>query len=609
MSYIRIKKLEVSGPNRTTSSIEFGEKVTIIAGPSDTGKTCIYRCINYALGASNREENIPLDEQDGYDTIKLYVAIEDGVLTLTRKNNGKGITVESSSPTIGSGEYLISPTKKNPKSTNDLFLKILGLSADIKLPKNNKGDSASFTWRTLIQAFMVDEERADSKNSILLAQKNQPLYLASIVYLLTHDELDDYKGDKESETIKKAKRNALIEYIKGQRASLEKKKKEYESKIANYASNKSVDEQIEELNSKLAYINEEIDSATEEIKKLSDEVIAVQDRLSKNQALMTRYDNLNSQYSTDINRLTFIVDNEDLIKQKKRPTKCPYCEQDMIPHDHSSYIAASQAELAKLMQKANELEETRVGLQNQIDDDSEIIEEYKEEIEEHSTHIKAALIPQRNQITSMMQTYEEYLRIKASLEYLAESDTEFKTDQEKYEKEAAETTFHPFNGKELLYGLMNHDLVSNATRILSEIGYSPIETVVFSEKNLDLLVNGKRKTNRGKGYKAFTNSVLLLAFQQLMNEKAAKNPHFYIFDSPLKGLSLANGIDYKEDIRKGYFQYLINNETNDQIIVIDNTKEHELPELESNEYVKVYEFTGNEALEGRYGFLLDVRKK
>ena len=80
MSYIRIKKLEVSGPNRTTSSIEFGEKVTIIAGPSDTGKTCIYRCINYALGASNREENIPLDEQDGYDTIKLYVAIEDGVL-------------------------------------------------------------------------------------------------------------------------------------------------------------------------------------------------------------------------------------------------------------------------------------------------------------------------------------------------------------------------------------------------------------------------------------------------------------------------------------------------------------------------------------------------
>lgn len=40
MGYIKITKLEVSG-EKGTSSIEFGEHLTIIAGPSDTGKSYI----------------------------------------------------------------------------------------------------------------------------------------------------------------------------------------------------------------------------------------------------------------------------------------------------------------------------------------------------------------------------------------------------------------------------------------------------------------------------------------------------------------------------------------------------------------------------------------
>lgn len=608
MSFMKLKSLEVSGPNKTTSSIEFGEKVTIIAGPSDSGKTCIFKCINYVLGASNKDENIPLDEQDGYDTIKLEMLVDDGTLILERKVNGKSVTVTSTSQKISSGEYLISPTKKNPKSTNDLFLNILGLDNNIKLPKNNKGQPASFTWRTIIQAFMVDEERADSKTSILLAQQNQPLYLASLIYLLTGDELSKYIGDKEASTIKKAKRDALIDYIKRQRTALETQKAELEEKMKEIGGDTTIEDQIKALNLQLDTVNEKIDKATSSNQVLSTDLIVVQDRLAKNKALMSRYETLNSQYSTDINRLTFIVDNENIIEKNKRPTKCPYCDHDMVPHDHSSYIAASRAELVKLVQKSNELEETKIGLQNQIDDDTDLIQEYKEEIAEANSQVKESLIPQRNKISTMLQAYNEYLRIKASLEYLSESDRKFEEDQTTYENEDI-NTFTPFNGKEILFDLIQHDIATNANEILEGTGYTPIETVEFIKKTVDLLINGKRKTNRGKGYKAFTNSVLLLAFQKLLSSKAEKNPHFYVFDSPLKGLSIARGTEYKENVRSGYFQYLIDNATDDQTIVIDNTNEHELPELQANEFVKIYEFTGNDAVEGRYGFLLDVRKK
>ena len=47
MGYMKLKKLTVSGENKSDSIIEFGSKLTIIAGPSETGKSTIYRCLDY----------------------------------------------------------------------------------------------------------------------------------------------------------------------------------------------------------------------------------------------------------------------------------------------------------------------------------------------------------------------------------------------------------------------------------------------------------------------------------------------------------------------------------------------------------------------------------
>lgn len=608
MPSIKLISLAASGPNKSLSTIDFGDRITIIAGPSDSGKTCIYKCINWALGASNDEDNVPFDEQDGYDTVVLTLGVGDGRVTITRKTDWKKVEVSSSSPSIESGEYLLSPTKANPNSTNDLFLSILGLPTDLSLPKNEKGETNRFTWRTIVKAFMVDESRADSSKSILLAKDNQTLYIASLIYLLTGSELDEYKGDKEAEKIKKAKHAALLEYIKGQRASLEKKKIEFESKIKDLESNESIEDKIEDLNNAIIELNAAIDRITAESQELSDSLLIVQEKISKNRSLLSRYETLNSQYATDINRLTFIVNNEELINQEEKPTKCPYCDSDMKPNDHSSYLQASRAELVKLIQKANELEDTRSELQDTIDDDEQMADDYKERIEANRMMIKEKLTPQRAEIANMLQNYKEYLSIMASLNYMKQYDVELDEEQKKYEKAAETTSFTPFKGREMLFNTINEEIVENAKSILESMHYEPLESVEFSDKNLDLVINKKRKTNRGKGFKAFTNSVLLLAFQKLLSNKVDDVSFFYIFDSPLKGLSLAQGIDYDHDIRAGYFRYLINLETSDQIIVIDNTREHELPMLESNVHVKIYEFTGNENTDGRYGFLMDVRK-
>ena len=60
----------------------------------------------------------------------------------------------------------------------------------------------------------------------------------------------------------------------------------------------------------------------------------------------------------------------------------------------------------------------------------------------------------------------------------------------------------------------------------------------------------------------------------------------------------------RNDLRKGFFRYVFENLAEDQIILIENTDQHELPSIESNIDIKVYIFTGDNS--GRYGFLEGV---
>ena len=80
MNRIHINKLIITG-EKGISTLEFGEKLTIITGPSDTGKSYIYKCIYYLLGSKS---TVPFDSSIGYDTISLVLrrGLED--ITLTR---------------------------------------------------------------------------------------------------------------------------------------------------------------------------------------------------------------------------------------------------------------------------------------------------------------------------------------------------------------------------------------------------------------------------------------------------------------------------------------------------------------------------------------------
>ncbi len=107
-----IKSVGASGAGKRYSSVTFDkDKVNIIYGPSNSGKSYVIECIDFMLWG----DGIPFTRDNtGYDTIHMDVESDTGIsLNLKRKivdgpKGDKGdskMEVTASLPDIRSGEY------------------------------------------------------------------------------------------------------------------------------------------------------------------------------------------------------------------------------------------------------------------------------------------------------------------------------------------------------------------------------------------------------------------------------------------------------------------------------------------------------------------------
>lgn len=608
MAYIKLLKLTATGPSDKISTIEFGKKATIIAGPSDSGKTCVFKCIDFVLGAKNDEDHAPFDEEDGYTTVNLLIDTSYGQISLTREQGSNKTQVSCDNQSIENGEYLLKANKNNPKTINGLMLKILGLREDLSIPKNEEGEPETFTWRTLKRAFFVDENRTDQSKSILLPATGDTAYLAGLIYFLTDNDLSNFLLRDETKEIKEAKKNAIIGYISSHKQEMLNRKNDLLTKLSTSGNDiDSVSILIDDLNQQMFNINTEIEQLTEETKHTSSQLIQLQTKHQKNTILYSNYNALKTDYQKDIDRLSFIVQHELMHSNIKKNTKCPYCDHKITPKASESYIEASRIELRRVITNLNDLEETSVNLKDTLDDEADLIQVYEDTMIKNKNKVAEVLLPQRQRIADTLRNYEEYISLKSAIHQLEFADEALSNDLENYKK-GKDLPRIPFQAKKLFYDLIGSYIKENGLAVLNKMGNLDVNTIDFLETKLDLVINNKKKNKRGKGYKAYTNSVLLLLFRKFVEEKSANKIGLFMFDSPLKNLSIPEEIDDDtNNIRKGFFDYIINLKTDDQIIIFENTKHLELPQLDENEDTKIHIFTQKEN-SGRYGFLNGVKK-
>ena len=119
MADFYIEKLVVKGAGKKDAIAEFDKELTIISGPSNTGKTTIILCIDYIFGS----DNPPFARTTGYETIILFVRTENGSIQFTRKLESNKIDVVSSDDRIESGTYKHRIPTKSMEAISKVWLR------------------------------------------------------------------------------------------------------------------------------------------------------------------------------------------------------------------------------------------------------------------------------------------------------------------------------------------------------------------------------------------------------------------------------------------------------------------------------------------------------
>lgn len=604
-----IRSVGASGPGKRYSSVSFDkDKVNIIYGPSNSGKSYVIECIDFMLWG----DGIPFTrENTGYDTIHMDVESDTGIaLNLKRKivDGKKGDAGESkmeivtSSPDIRSGEY----TKAD---YNALMLRLMGINEEHKIIAFQDFRPEKLSLRYLCHMFYLSENVIFTDKPVIDNPKYSKPYAAmSIIYfLLTGDDLNSILPEisKKERDERKIKREAVISYIYDKKEILRKQKDTLEVSLQQ-EDDEDLDLKMDSTVAQIAAIEEEIKNLTVKSSNLLEEIYAVSAKLEEATFLRNRYKTLRSQYSSDLKRLHFIIEGDQSPKKKVQVLTCPFCGSDMKREDEEtkSYAAASEAELANLIEQIEDLKLTEKDVQSQIDVLEETIGRLNSENEEIVDQIREKLQPRALSLKNTLASYKRIVELKKELEAIETLSSDLGTDV--LEKEAED------DGQAPIYN-PNPYLMESGWQKWSDLFQEMVQACAYPGKpqarisieTHDAIVGRKYKKDEGKGYRAFLNVLVLFSLMKRLEVEGTYRPGLMILDSPilsLKEKKANSGITEKDKadpgMRESLFQYLMNQCGDNQIIIAEN----EIPQTSNMDYskAKLIEFGGE-----REGFLLD----
>lgn len=589
-----IEKIIVTGSGRTDSIIELSNGVNIIYGPSNTGKTYIVKCIDYMFG-SERE---PIDISTGYQYIKIIVRTQCGTITMSRKIGENKIEVSSNDNNVPSGKYATKASRTNyDKTINSVWLSLIGIN-DLHLVISNENYKKQIlSWRTFSHMFMLTETKIISEYSAILSGRDtsNTAVIASLIFLLSGQDFAETET-KDTKEIKEAKKNAVKAYINKELFRLSERNQEL---LAQLKENPNIDiaVEIEKIMAEISTNEKRINSSIEENQKILAQLYEKNENLSECYVLLNRYDELTTQYDADLKRLNFIVDGEANLNASFS-THCPFCDGEVVVKKNQNYIDAAKSDYKKIKLQAKDLESASKELRSEklsLEQEIGTLMAKKKSIEEL---IEKELKPQVFNLKEKLSAYKDAIECQKEIDILKKLSEQKTADM--IENDTDEESELKFKVKEHLdYSFIN-ELSNGIKSFLENCNYDNLLSVIFDKADMDIVINGKKKSSNGKGYNAYFNSVVAIVLSRYMESKAKYSPDFLVLDSPILSLKEKETKKPSETMRNTLFENIVDNQKGIQTIVIEN----EIPEINYKD-ANIIHFT-KEKNNGRYGFLLDV---
>ena len=285
--------------------------------------------------------------------------------------------------------------------------------------------------------------------------------------------------------------------------------------------------------------------------------------------------------------------------------KCPFCDSSMQnkPEQRIAYAQASQVELNRITMQLGDLKEAEKDIQQEICALEAQLQELNRQNNEITQMISRVLKPKSAQLRVMMESYKRIVQIKREMSAVDAMSVVLNADafNREMEKEGEKVVFHPMEHIDMNWWKKWSDTFE---MIVKECNYPNCVSARISPDTYDAIVNGKHKSDEGKGYRAFLNSIILFSLMKALEDGGIYRPAMLILDSPI--LTLKEKVRKNEladpGMRASLFKYMVENCGDNQIIIAEN----EIPNTVDYNTAHLIEFTQDET-QGIYGFLKSVR--
>jgi len=602
-----ITHLRVTGYNKKPAEITFENGFNLVSGVSDTGKSYIFSCLNYMLGKEDNPKSIP--ESIGYNNFYLGIRTFEGEeYTIYRKLIAKSVTIkkcpvseyEDSKAPIE--EYSLDNTKKNNLST--FLLKMNGIEE--KMLKKSKSKKVNLIYSYIRKLTLISETRVVDENSPFYPTSQyteQTLYQSLLIYLLTGKDYTDYIPEEE-EKIRKSRLNGKLEFVKNRIETISKDLNDFSAlrtiSLPSFEDDiKSLEKQSLELNSVISDLYEK------KLNKFKELEAQKSSRLFYSE-LIERMELLKKHYNSDLERLNFIDEGQNLLGQLQT-VNCPLCsakmESDKLQEVEQNIKVKESIdyEKNKIIAKLKDLTSTISSNTLEVEKISNRIKELDIEYEEIDGTIKNEFTPKLNSVKEKLSRIKGSVSLFSKIELL-DKELDFYLKEKKNVEIQISLKSVPQTPEKVDNKIID-DLCKELKSVLKEWNYPNSDSVVFDSghKVFDFVISGKARSAYGKGMRAVSYSAVLFALINYCNTKSIPFTKILIIDSPL---TTYHGKETKtqEDeidlnIEHAFFNYFAQKKMDFQFIMFDN----KVPISNLKERFNYIDFSGQDGI-GRTGF-------
>ncbi|WP_211416649.1 hypothetical protein [Agrobacterium tumefaciens] len=609
---MQVRKIVLTGTGVADAAINFAPGANVLAGQSDTGKSYLFHCLDYILGAEELKKRIPPAEPYS----QLFVEFsnnENQSLTLERSLSGGDLAahyckiVEISEP----GEK-IPYRRSGANQTKDLtsvLLPFAGMNGDAKLRKNDRGETQRLTVRTLLPIFLVNEvAMIDEKSPVVgdgtfdaTARKRMFAYLLS-------GKDDTGIIASEQRDIVRARNAAKLGLISDMLEPLERRVSQFgddaeESVEKVEATINTLSQEMSQTSERRNQLLRDLQSETAELQRAETQVIAITEVLS-------RYKLLAERYRSDLARLDFIAEGAHYFGGLQE-VRCPLCDQAMSPgHAHKAeensvnIYEGARAEAAKIKALDIDLGETISTLDARLADWRKGEAESRTLIKGYEHQIDQSLTPT---LTNLASRLEKLIARRVTLENVRNDRDQLQNLQlMKEEIERTTTGKGTSTSKwEPLPSVALRGLCKSIEEVLKDWSWSDEPRVEFDQSDFDIVVDGQSRQSHGKGVRSVLYSAFVIGLLRYCQSQGKPHPGFVVLDSPLTSYRRSPSRNQADgpiaaSIEVAFWNSLAKLKSDTQIIIIENKE----PPSEIARAINYEWFAGDTAQAGqRSGFI------